>query len=143
MRIEQTGESRARRRCRSSSLTPDNPATKYTHLECSPLFSPTISVDAARKSKNERRASNRASSPRLGKHLYKLRVCSAGNCINYSVCSLPSSPIDHRARRNWQSGDGENCRDIPAQYIPAAAGFPSSRTRRSRVRALNTILIYL
>ncbi|TGZ53565.1 Uncharacterized protein DBV15_11399 [Temnothorax longispinosus] len=42
MRIEQTRESRARRRCRSSSLTPDNPATKYTHLEsavCSFFFS--------------------------------------------------------------------------------------------------------
>ena len=38
MRIEQTRESRARRRCRSSSLTPDNPTTKYMHLKCSLLF---------------------------------------------------------------------------------------------------------
>ncbi|KYN33048.1 hypothetical protein ALC56_12682 [Trachymyrmex septentrionalis] len=38
MRIEQTRESRAQRRCRSSSLTPDNPTTKYTHLKCSLLF---------------------------------------------------------------------------------------------------------
>jgi len=38
MRIEQTRESRARRRCRSSSLTPDNPATNYTHLECAQLL---------------------------------------------------------------------------------------------------------
>ncbi|KYN12781.1 hypothetical protein ALC57_15060 [Trachymyrmex cornetzi] len=38
MRIEQTRESQARRRCRSSSLTPDNPTTKYTHLKCSLLF---------------------------------------------------------------------------------------------------------
>lgn len=43
-------ESRDRRRCRSSSLTPDNPAASYTHLECSPRpFSPTVSVDVARK----------------------------------------------------------------------------------------------
>lgn len=109
MRIEQTRESRARRRCRSSSLTPDNPATKYTRLECGilPFFSPTISVDAARKSKNGHRLHNRVSPLRLDKHLYKLRVCSLREtvqiifvCSSHNIDCMKAKVVQQRWRKS-------------------------------------------